>query len=100
MITILVGADGDTGLETPPKDEKSIVRVVSLRRSSRGVVSRSRSKPSTPPKGGGKGATLVEDAHQLRLLYNKYLQWRFTNTEAEDVFYFQNAKSEGTTYGL
>lgn len=92
--------------------------------SSRGVVSPSRSRPSTPPRGvspsrirpanssnqsnnsisvlsfiadfkkGKKGAALVEDAHQLRLLYNRYLQWRFINAQAEDVFYIQNAKAE------
>ncbi|KAL9326062.1 hypothetical protein ACSQ67_006707 [Phaseolus vulgaris] len=94
--------------------------------SSRGVVSPSRSRPSTPPRGvspsrvrpanssnqsnnaisvlsfiadfkkGKKGAALVEDAHQLRLLYNRYLQWRFINAQAEDVFYIQNAKAEMT----
>jgi len=92
--------------------------------SSRGVVSPSRSRPSTPPRGvspsrirpanssnqsknaisvlsfiadfkkGKKGAALVEYAHQLRLLYNRYLQWRFINAQAEDVFYIQNAKAE------
>jgi len=30
MVTILVGADEDVGLEAPLKDEKSIVRMVRL----------------------------------------------------------------------
>ncbi|ESW26859.1 hypothetical protein PHAVU_003G154300 [Phaseolus vulgaris] len=98
--------------------------------SSRGVVSPSRSRPSTPPRGvspsrvrpanssnqsnnaisvlsfiadfkkGKKGAALVEDAHQLRLLYNRYLQWRFINAQAEDVFYIQNAKAEKSLYNV
>ncbi|KAK7329905.1 hypothetical protein VNO77_24087 [Canavalia gladiata] len=97
--------------------------------SSRGV-SPCRSRPSTPPRGispsrirptnssdqsnnsisvlsfiadfkkGKKGAALVEDAHQLRLLYNRYLQWRFVNGRAEDVFYIQNATVEKTIYNV
>lgn len=42
-------------------------------------------------KKGKKGAAYVEDAHQLRLIYNRYLQWKFANARAEDVFYVQNA---------
>jgi hypothetical protein len=42
-------------------------------------------------KKGKKGAAYVEDAHQLRLMYNRYLQWRFANARAEDAFYVQNA---------
>ncbi|XP_027330451.1 AUGMIN subunit 8-like isoform X2 [Abrus precatorius] len=96
---------------------------------SRGV-SPSRSRPSTPPRGvspsrirpatpsnqsnnstsvlsfiadfkkGKKGASLIEDAHQLRLLYNRYLQWRFVNARAEDVFYIQSATVEQTLYNV
>ena len=40
---------------------------------------------------GKKGAAYIEDAHQLRLLYNRYLQWRFANARAEAVLYIQNA---------
>ncbi|TKY54673.1 QWRF motif-containing protein 8 [Spatholobus suberectus] len=96
---------------------------------SRGV-SPSRSRPSTPPRGvspsrirptnssnqsnnaisvlsfiadfkkGQKGAALIEDARQLRLLYNRYLQWRFVNAQAEDVFYIQKATAEKTLYNV
>ncbi|XP_061347486.1 AUGMIN subunit 8-like [Gastrolobium bilobum] len=96
---------------------------------SRGV-SPSRSRPSTPPRGvspsrirppnssnqsnnsnsvlsfiadfkkGKKGATYIEDAHQLRLLYNRHLQWRFVNARAEDVLYIQNATVEKTLYNV
>ncbi|CAK8564274.1 unnamed protein product [Lathyrus sativus] len=96
---------------------------------SRGV-SPSRSRPSTPPRGvspsriratsssnqsndsisvlsfiadfkkGKKGAAYIEDAHQLRLLYNRYLQWRFANARAEDAFYVQNAIVEKTLYNV
>ncbi|KAK7388400.1 hypothetical protein VNO78_23216 [Psophocarpus tetragonolobus] len=97
--------------------------------SSRGVTP-SRSRPSTPPRGvspsrirpinssnqsnnsisvlsfiadfkkGKKGAALIEDAHQLRLLYNRYLQWRFVNAQAEDVFYIQNATAKKSLYNV
>ncbi|KAK7265186.1 hypothetical protein RJT34_32802 [Clitoria ternatea] len=97
--------------------------------SSKGA-SPSRSRPSTPPRGvspsrirstnpsnqsnnsisvlsfiadfkkGKKGAALIEDAHQLRLLYNRHLQWRFINARAEDVFYTQNATVEKNVYNV
>ncbi|XP_027362685.1 AUGMIN subunit 8-like isoform X2 [Abrus precatorius] len=42
-------------------------------------------------KKGKKGAAYIEDAHQLRLLYNRYLQWRFASAKADAVLYIQNA---------
>lgn len=42
-------------------------------------------------KMGKKGTSYIEDAHQLRLLYNRYSQWRFANARAEAVLYLQNA---------
>lgn len=51
-------------------------------------------------KKGKKGVALIEDAHQLRLLYNRYLQWRFVNARADDVFYIQNATAEKTLYNV
>ncbi|KAI9117512.1 hypothetical protein K1719_011678 [Acacia pycnantha] len=51
-------------------------------------------------KRGKKGAAHIEDAHQLRLLYNRYLQWRFANARAEAVLYIQNATVERTLYNV
>ncbi|XP_028793995.1 AUGMIN subunit 8 isoform X2 [Neltuma alba] len=51
-------------------------------------------------KRGKKGAAHIEDAHQLRLLYNRYLQWRFANARAESVLYIQNATVERTLYNV
>ena len=45
-------------------------------------------------KKGKKGASYIEDAHQLRLLYNRYLQWRFANARSETVLYFQKITAE------
>ncbi|KAK8683072.1 hypothetical protein V6N13_039140 [Hibiscus sabdariffa] len=36
-----------------------------------------------------KSTSQMEDAHQLCLLYNRYLQWRFANAHAETVLYIQ-----------
>lgn len=114
---------------TPGSRPASPSRTTMLFSSSRGV-SPSRSRPSTPPGGaspsrmratnssdqsnnsisvlsfiadfkkGKKGAAYVEDAHQLRLMYNRYLQWRFANARAEDAFYVQNAIVEKTLYNV
>ncbi|KAH1127158.1 hypothetical protein AAZX31_06G211600 [Glycine max] len=51
-------------------------------------------------KKGKKGAANIEDAHKLRLLHNRYLQWRFANARAEAVLYIQNAIVEKTLYNV
>ncbi|KAE8691349.1 QWRF motif-containing protein 8 [Hibiscus syriacus] len=51
-------------------------------------------------KKGRKGANYIEDAHQLRLLHNRYLQWRFANARAEAVLYFQKITEEETLYNV
>ncbi|KAG6673295.1 hypothetical protein I3842_16G104100 [Carya illinoinensis] len=96
---------------------------------SRGV-SPSRSRPSTPPGGiipsrirssnsstqsnsttsvlsfiadvkkGKRGTSYIEDAHQLRLLYNRFLQWRFANARAEAVLHIQKVIAERTLFNV
>ncbi|KAE8687892.1 QWRF motif-containing protein 8 [Hibiscus syriacus] len=51
-------------------------------------------------KRGRKGASYIEDAHQLRLLYNRHLQWRFANARAEAVLYIQKITVEETLYNV
>ncbi|KAI4335527.1 hypothetical protein L6164_014165 [Bauhinia variegata] len=51
-------------------------------------------------KKGKKGAAYIEDAHQLRLLHNRYLQWRFANARAEAILYIQKATVEETLYNV
>jgi len=43
---------------------------------------------------GKKNASQIENIHQLRLLYNRHLQWRFINAYAEDTISFQKAAVE------
>ncbi|KAL8206321.1 hypothetical protein R6Q57_009872 [Mikania cordata] len=45
-------------------------------------------------KKGKKVATRIEDAHHLRLLYNRQLQWRFVNACAEAVLNSQKLTAE------
>ncbi|XWS16971.1 hypothetical protein CRYUN_Cryun33cG0027500 [Craigia yunnanensis] len=51
-------------------------------------------------KKGRKSASYIEDAHQLRFLYNCYLQWRFANARAEAVLYIQKVTVEETLYNV
>ncbi|KAE8669190.1 QWRF motif-containing protein 8 [Hibiscus syriacus] len=51
-------------------------------------------------KKGRKGANYIEDAHQLRLLHNRYLQWRFAKARGEAVLYFQKITEEETLYNV
>uniref|UniRef100_A0A1J3GPX2 QWRF motif-containing protein 4 n=2 Tax=Noccaea caerulescens TaxID=107243 RepID=A0A1J3GPX2_NOCCA len=48
----------------------------------------------------GKKTTYIEDVHQLRLLYNRYSQWRFANARAEGVSYIQRLIAEETLYNV
>ncbi|GAB2291541.1 hypothetical protein Dimus_025795 [Dionaea muscipula] len=47
-------------------------------------------------KKGKKSANQLEDAHQLRLFYNRYLQWRFANARADDAIFIQKVTVEET----
>ncbi|KAK3003124.1 hypothetical protein RJ639_019162 [Escallonia herrerae] len=43
---------------------------------------------------GKKASNHIEDAHQLRLLYNRHLQWRYVNARAHSVLHCQKATAE------
>ncbi|KAK9141491.1 hypothetical protein Syun_010891 [Stephania yunnanensis] len=51
-------------------------------------------------KRGKKAANYIEDAHQLRLLHNRYLQWRYANAQAEGVLSIQRVAAETTIYNV
>ncbi|XP_010687625.2 AUGMIN subunit 8 [Beta vulgaris subsp. vulgaris] len=48
----------------------------------------------------GKKNNQLEEAHQLRLLYNRHLQWRFANARAEGALYIQKLTVEQTLYNV
>ncbi|KAJ4873064.1 QWRF motif-containing protein 8 [Raphanus sativus] len=48
----------------------------------------------------GKKANYIEDVHQLRLLHNRYLQWRFAIAQAEAVMHIQRLTSEETLFNV
>ncbi|XP_062023386.1 QWRF motif-containing protein 2 [Rosa rugosa] len=43
---------------------------------------------------GKKGEDRIVDAHMLRLLYNRYLQWRFVNARADATYMVQRVNAE------
>ncbi|KAG9445416.1 hypothetical protein H6P81_016756 [Aristolochia fimbriata] len=49
---------------------------------------------------GKKGPNHLEDAHQLRLLYNRCLQWRFVNARAETTLTIQRLMAEDLLYNV
>ncbi|CAI9098764.1 OLC1v1035470C5 [Oldenlandia corymbosa var. corymbosa] len=51
-------------------------------------------------KKGKKTANHIEDVHQLRLLYNRQLQWRFANARAEVALQSQEEQAELTLNGV
>ncbi|KAH1105574.1 hypothetical protein J1N35_009342 [Gossypium stocksii] len=90
----------------PPRGVSATTRGVSPSRMRTSTLS-SQSHSSTSVlsfiadiKKGRKGANYIEDAHQLRLLYNRYLQWRFANARAEAVLYIQKVTVEEILYNV
>ncbi|TYJ24485.1 hypothetical protein E1A91_A08G263500v1 [Gossypium mustelinum] len=90
----------------PPRGVSATTRGVSPSRMRTSTLS-SQSHSSTSVlsfiadiKKGRKGANYIEDAHQLRLLYNRYLQWRFANARAEAVLYNQKVTVEEILYNV
>ncbi|KAM7252669.1 hypothetical protein ACFE04_008178 [Oxalis oulophora] len=51
-------------------------------------------------KKGQKTASYIEDAHQLRLLHNRYLQWHFANARAESMLHIQKINAERNLYDV
>ncbi|KAL0922055.1 hypothetical protein M5K25_006015 [Dendrobium thyrsiflorum] len=49
---------------------------------------------------GKQGTKRIEGAHQLRMLYNRYLQWRFVNALTEDVLSVQRIRAETKLYDM
>ncbi|XP_073289622.1 AUGMIN subunit 8 isoform X3 [Primulina huaijiensis] len=47
-------------------------------------------------KKGKKAANHIEDVHQLRLLYNRHLQWRYANARTDAALHSQKVKAELT----
>lgn len=43
---------------------------------------------------GKKAANHIEDAHQLRLLYNRHFQWRYANALVDAVLHSQKVKAK------
>ncbi|CAJ1962805.1 unnamed protein product [Sphenostylis stenocarpa] len=55
-------------------------------------------KPAVDVRRGKKGSGHQEDVHSLRLLYNRYLQWRFANAKAHSAMKAQQAESQRLLY--
>ncbi|KAH9313310.1 hypothetical protein KI387_028345, partial [Taxus chinensis] len=47
-----------------------------------------------------KGSNQIEDAHHLRLLHNRHLQWRFVNAKAEAAMNVQKAAAEKMLHNM
>ncbi|XP_031481639.1 AUGMIN subunit 8-like [Nymphaea colorata] len=49
---------------------------------------------------GKKGLNQLEDAHHLRLLHNRYLQWRFVNARADAALAIQHVAAEDLLHNV
>ncbi|XP_051133319.1 AUGMIN subunit 8-like [Andrographis paniculata] len=49
-------------------------------------------------KKGKKVAYHIEDVHQLRLVYNRHLQWRYANARTDAVVQYRKVKAEKVLY--
>ncbi|XP_057430686.1 protein ENDOSPERM DEFECTIVE 1-like [Lotus japonicus] len=55
-------------------------------------------RPALDTRKGRKGSSHQEDVHSLRLLHNRYLQWRFANAKAAASMKAQQKESEKALY--
>ncbi|XP_027931567.1 LOW QUALITY PROTEIN: protein ENDOSPERM DEFECTIVE 1-like [Vigna unguiculata] len=55
-------------------------------------------KPAVDVRRGKKGSGHQEDVHSLRLLYNRYLQWRFANAKGHTTMKAQQVESQKVLY--
>ncbi|XP_015959166.1 protein ENDOSPERM DEFECTIVE 1-like isoform X1 [Arachis duranensis] len=55
-------------------------------------------KPVAETRKGKKGSSNQEDVHSLRLMYNRYLQWRYANAKAVSAMKVQQRESERVLY--
>lgn len=51
-------------------------------------------------KKGNKGANHIEDVHQLRLLYNRHLQWHYANSRSDAVLHSLKVKAEKILHSM
>ncbi|CAI9765761.1 unnamed protein product [Fraxinus pennsylvanica] len=51
-------------------------------------------------KRGKKAVNHIEDVHNLRLLYNRLLQWRYANARANSALHSQKIKAEKLLYNV
>ncbi|TVU05698.1 hypothetical protein EJB05_48875, partial [Eragrostis curvula] len=51
-------------------------------------------------KKGKKNASQIENVHQLRLLDNRYMQWRFVNALSEATLSFRRNSAESNIFGV
>ncbi|KZV33991.1 QWRF motif-containing protein 8 [Dorcoceras hygrometricum] len=104
----------------PPSPSRSLSRGVSPSRSKTTNPSRApsptQSRPSSPSrqpqssasvlsfivdvKKGKKAANHIEDVHQLRLLYNRHLQWRYATAQTDAALHSQKVKAEDMLYSV
>ncbi|KAJ6754833.1 AUGMIN FAMILY MEMBER [Salix purpurea] len=74
---------------SPSKGMSSPSRVIPMSSSTPSILSF-----SVDLRRGKMGENRIVDAHMLRLLYNRYLQWRFVNARADTTFMVQRLSAE------
>eukprot|EP00268_Persea_americana_P026622 TRINITY_DN2607_c0_g2_i1.p1 TRINITY_DN2607_c0_g2~~TRINITY_DN2607_c0_g2_i1.p1 ORF type:complete len:651 (+),score=128.46 TRINITY_DN2607_c0_g2_i1:309-2261(+) len=95
---------GSSSSAVPSSPSRGIQSPTRMRNSLAGSVSKlSCSTPSVlsfvaDVRRGKMGENRIEDAHLLRLLYNRYLQWRFMNARAEAALSIQRLTTEKNLY--
>ncbi|KAJ6905786.1 QWRF motif-containing protein 2 [Populus alba x Populus x berolinensis] len=78
-----------TSASSPSRGMSSPSRVRSMSSSSPSILSF-----SVDLRRGKMGEDRIVDAHMLRLLYNRYLQWRFVNAREDATFMVQRLNAE------
>jgi hypothetical protein len=83
------GTSPSRGISSPSRVRNSISGSLSSNSSTPSILSF-----SVDIRRGKIGEDRILDAHLLRLLYNRYLQWRFVNARADVTFLVQTLNAE------
>lgn len=87
-------------MQNPPRARPSTPFSSSSSKTSRPSVVPSVLNYIVDVRKGKKTANHIDDVHQLRLLYNRDLQWHFVNAQAVDALFIQKMRTENILYNV
>ncbi|KAJ8471666.1 hypothetical protein OPV22_026009 [Ensete ventricosum] len=100
VLSTSTSSDTARGMSSPSRTRPSTPVSSSSNVTSRMVGTSSVLNYSVDVRKGKKNRNHIEDAHQLKLLYNANMQWRFVNAQADKTLLVQKMKTENVLHSV